>query len=63
MQFTCSVEIDLPVETGKTKYISEIEYTHFKGFMNKMMALHMPGMFKKQTQKWLDQFKAFAEKR
>jgi len=29
--------------------------------MIKMMAFLMPGMFKKQTQKWLNQFKEFAE--
>ena len=27
-----------------------------------MMALLVPAFFKKQIQKWLDQFKAFAEK-
>ncbi len=46
----------------KTRYVCDIEYTRFNGFMPKMMAFLMPGMFKKQTQKWLDQFKSFAEK-
>ena len=45
-----------------TKYDAEIEYTQFNGFLVKMMAFLFPGMFKKQVQKWLDQFKAFAEK-
>ena len=42
-----------------TKWTS---YSHFKfrGFM-KLMALFMPGVFKKQSQKYMDQFKAFAE--
>ena len=46
---------------NKTKYVSEIEYTAFRGFIPKAMATLFPGMFKKQVQKWLDNFKAFAE--
>ena len=47
---------------NKTRWDAEIEYTQLNGFMIKMMAFLMPGMFKKQTQKWLDQFKEFAER-
>jgi hypothetical protein len=49
------------VEVGpsKTKWISETEF-RMAGFM-KVLAFLMPGMFKKQTQKYLDHFKAFAE--
>ncbi len=47
--------------TDKTKWEVVIEYTKFIGFFPKLMALLMPGVFKKQTQKWLDQFKKFAE--
>jgi uncharacterized membrane protein len=47
--------------SDKTRWTAEIEYTQLNGFMIKMMAFLMPGMFKKQTQKWLNQFKAFAE--
>lgn len=47
---------------SKTRWDAEIEYTAFHGFMPKLMAFLMPGLFRKQTQKWLDQFKAFAEK-
>lgn len=46
---------------NKTKYISEIDYFNFKSFIPKMMAFFFPGMFKKQVQKWLDNFKIFAE--
>ena len=49
------------LDANKTLYTSEIEYTEFNGFMPKLMAWLMPGMFEKQTQKWLDQFKSFAE--
>lgn len=45
----------------QTRYISEVEYTKFNGFMPKLMARLFPGMFKKQSQKWMDQFKEFAE--
>jgi len=46
----------------KTRWDSEIEYTELRGFMMKIMGKLFPGMFKKQTQKWMDQFKVFAEK-
>ena len=47
---------------AQTRWQADIEYTKLSGFMIKMMAFLMPGMFKKQVQKWMDQFKAFAEK-
>lgn len=46
---------------GSTRYISIQEF-QFKGLMMKVIGFLMPGMFKKQTQKYLDDFKAFAEK-
>lgn len=49
------------IDEDHTRLISEVEYTQFNGFMPKMMGKLFPGMFKKQSQKWLDQFKAFAE--
>lgn len=48
--------------TNQTKYDVEIEYTRFNGLLPKMMAIFKAGVFKKQTQKWLDQFKVFVEK-
>lgn len=47
---------------NQTRYDAEIEYTEFRGFMVKMIAFLFPNMFKKQVQKWLNQFKDFAEK-
>ena len=47
---------------NETRYDSEIEYTAFRGFLPKIMAFLFPGMFKKQVQKWLNNFKTFAEK-
>lgn len=46
-----------------TRYTSEVEYTDFYGFVPNLMARIFPGVFKKQSQKWMDQFKVFAEKR
>ncbi len=45
----------------KTVWTAEIDYVRFNGLMMKLFALVGKGMFRKQTQKWLDQFKTFAE--
>ena len=45
----------------KTHFISEVEYSNFNGFMIKVMAALFPGKFKAQSQKWMNQFKIFAE--
>ena len=49
------------LESNRTKYISEVEYTQFNGIMIKLMAKLFPGKFKAQSQKWMNQFKEFAE--
>ncbi|MCP4441253.1 MAG: SRPBCC family protein [Aureispira sp.] len=46
---------------NKTEYISEVEYTQFNGFLPKVMSILFPGKFKKQSKKWMVQFKNFAE--
>ncbi|MBT3383399.1 MAG: SRPBCC family protein [Prolixibacteraceae bacterium] len=71
-EFTGSYEAKEMKNTMKNIFIStsenttcwdaELEYLEFRGFMPKLMAKLMPGMFKNQTQKWLNQFKIFAEK-
>lgn len=45
---------------NKTKISTDVEYTKFIGIMPKLIAFIFPGMFKKQSQKWLDEFKALA---
>ncbi len=50
------------ISENKTRYISEVEYTQFNKFMIKLMAKLFPGMFKKQSLKWMQQFKNFAER-
>ena len=47
-------------EDGKTLWISESEF-EFSGFGMKLMGLLMPGAFKKQSKKYMEDFKAFAE--
>ena len=49
------------IDDNRTEYSSEVEYIQFNGFMIKMMAKLFPGKFKGQSQKWMNQFKAFAE--
>ncbi len=46
---------------SSTRYSYEFEYTRFGGFMPKMMSIFFPGMFKKQGEKWMRQFKEFVE--
>lgn len=50
------------INSNKTRYISEIEYTEFHGFIPKLMKILSPSIFQKQSQKWMNQFKEFAEK-
>lgn len=47
------------VDENTTKWVAENEF-QFKGFM-KLMGWLMPGAFKKESMKFLEQFKAFAE--
>lgn len=50
----------IPVGDNKTKYIAHTEFK-LSGIM-KLVGWLMPGMFKKQSQQFLDQFRDFAEK-
>lgn len=49
----------VPLSENRTKYISEQEF-QFKGFM-KIIGFLMPSAFKKQSVKYLKDFKEFAE--
>ena len=48
------------IDENSTKWISETEF-QFQGFMMKTMGFLMPGAFKKQSIKYMKDFKAFAE--
>ena len=48
------------IDANTTKWRSESEF-QFSNFMMKVMGFLMPGAFKKESQKYLNAFKAFAE--
>ena len=48
------------IDPNTTKWVSESEF-HFKAFAMKVMGFLMPGAFKKQSKKYLVDFKNFAE--
>ena len=47
---------------NKTRYESEVEYTRINWLVPKLMAILFPNMYRKPAQKWIDNFRAFAEK-
>lgn len=49
------------LDENQTRYDAEIDYTALRGFMVKLMAFIAPSFFKKQVQKWLNNFKTFLE--
>lgn len=51
----------IPLANESTRYISEVHYTEFNGFVIKLLVKFFPGMFKKQVQKWMNQFKVYCE--
>lgn len=56
----CSVFTAINEHT--TRYDAEIHYTAIRGLMPKFMKTIAPSFFKKQVQKWLNNFKNFVEK-
>lgn len=49
------------LDQNTTIWKAEIHYTHFHGWAMKLFGYFGKKIFKKQTQKWLDNFKTFAE--
>lgn len=49
------------ISADKTRYITEVEYVKFNGFLPKLMGKLFPSMFKKQSEKWINQFKVACE--
>lgn len=49
------------VDAGTTRYVSITEYYEINSMMMRIMIKLFPSMFKKQTQKWMNQFKEFVE--
>lgn len=51
-----------PISNNTTQCNWNIEYTAFRGFAITILKTLFPSMFKKQVQKWLQNFKDFVEK-
>jgi len=49
------------LDANTTIWKAEIHYTQFNGFAMKLFGFIGKRIFKKQTQKWLDNFKSFVE--
>ena len=49
------------ISENKTKLTTEIDYIEFKGFVINVIAKLFPGMFKKQVDTWLVNFKNYVE--
>jgi hypothetical protein len=47
---------------SRTEYKYAFNYVAIRGFMPKLMFRLFPSLFKKQGEKWMNQFKAFVEK-
>ena len=50
------------LDENTTRYHYEFEYTRISWFMPKLIAILFPGMYRKQGEKWMQQFKEFVEK-
>ena len=50
------------LDDQRTKYEYEFEYTRINWVMPKLMAILFPGMYRKQGEKWMKQFKEFVER-
>lgn len=52
----------IALDDQHTRYEYEFEYTRINWVMPKLMAILFPGMYRKQGEKWMRQFKTFVEK-
>ncbi len=52
----------IPIDENNTRYEYEFEYTRMNWVMPKLMAILFPGVYRKQGEKWMWQFKEFVER-
>ena len=52
----------IALSDNQTRYEYEFVYTRISWLMPKLMAILFPGMYRKQGEKWMRQFKEFVEK-
>lgn len=52
----------IEINSQKTEYKYEYEYTRINWFLPKLLAILFPSIYKKQGDKWMQQFKEFVEK-
>ena len=50
------------IDDNNTRYTADIDYIKINAFLPKVIFKLFPSLPKKQTQKWLDQFKGYAER-
>ncbi|WP_297764737.1 SRPBCC family protein [uncultured Muriicola sp.] len=54
--------IFIELDDQLTRYEYEYEYTRINWIVPRLMAILFPGMYRKQGEKWMKQFKEFVEK-
>ncbi len=52
----------ISLDDNRTRYEYEFEYTRINWVMPKLIAILFPGMYRKQGEKWMKQFKEFVER-
>lgn len=52
----------IELSRNRTRYDYEFEYTRINWVMPRLMSILFPGMYRKQGDKWMRQFKEFVEK-
>lgn len=50
------------IDANTTQYVYEYEYTRISWIMPRMMAILFPGEYRKQGDKWMQQFKEYVER-
>lgn len=52
----------IALDDQRTRYEYEFEYTRINWIMPRLMAILFPSMYRKQGEKWMQQFKEFVER-